>query len=76
VRTLLRAPGSDVLVLIITFALTVLVDLTAAIGAGMVLAAFLFMKRMAEMAHIVRAGLAVPLAATVAEAVTIVADAG
>jgi sulfate permease, SulP family len=54
VRTLLRAPRSDVLVLVVTFALTVLVDLTAAIGAGMVLAAFLFMKRMAEVAHIAR----------------------
>ncbi|HET9133448.1 MAG TPA: sulfate permease [Gemmatimonadales bacterium] len=56
VRTLLRAPRSDVLVLVVTFALTVLVDLTAAIGAGMVLAAFLFMKRMAEVAHIARLG--------------------
>lgn len=43
---LLKAPRSDVLVLLTTFGLTVLVDLTVAIEAGMVLAAFLFMRRM------------------------------
>ena len=48
VRSLLRAPRSDVLVMIATFALTVAIDLTVAIQAGMVLAAFLFMRRMAE----------------------------
>lgn len=47
-RTELRAPRSDVLVLLTTFLLTILVDLTVAIGAGMVLAAFLFVRRMAE----------------------------
>jgi SulP family sulfate permease len=44
----LRAPRSDVAVLLTTFLLTVVVDLTVAIEVGMVLAAFLFMKRMAE----------------------------
>jgi sulfate permease, SulP family len=48
----LRAPRSDVAVLLTTFLLTVIVDLTVAIQAGMVLAAFLFMKRMAEVANI------------------------
>ena len=47
-----RAPKSDVTVLLATFLLTVLVDLTAAIEVGMVLAAFLFMRRMAEVTNI------------------------
>jgi SulP family sulfate permease len=46
--SLLRAPRGDVLVLVSTFLLTVLVDLTVAIEAGVVLASFLFMHRMAE----------------------------
>jgi len=45
---LLRAPLGDRAVLLITFALTVLVDLTVAIEVGVVLAAVLFMHRMAE----------------------------
>jgi len=45
---LLRGPRGDVLVLLTTFGLTVLVDLTVAIQVGMVLAAFLFMQRMAD----------------------------
>jgi len=36
----------------LTFALTVLVDLTVAIEVGMVLAAFLFMRRMAEVTNV------------------------
>jgi SulP family sulfate permease len=51
-RSELRAPRSDALVMVITFLLTVLVDLTVAISVGMVLAAFLFMKRMAEVTNI------------------------
>jgi len=51
VRSLLRAPRSDVLVMITTFALTVAIDLTVAIQVGMVLAAFLFMRRMAEISE-------------------------
>src|SRR5262249_57327954 len=39
--TLLRGPRGDVAVLLLTFLLTVLVDLTAAVQAGVVLAAFL-----------------------------------
>ena len=46
-RAELRAPRSDVAVLLTTFLLTVLVDLTVAIEVGMVLAVFLFMRRMA-----------------------------
>ena len=46
------APRSDVVVMITTFGLTMLVDLTVAIEVGMVLASFLFMKRMAEVTNI------------------------
>lgn len=51
-KTLLRAPRSDILVLLATFALTVFVDLTVAVGVGMVLSAMLFMKRMAEVTNV------------------------
>lgn len=56
---MMSAPPSDRIVLILTFALTVLVDLTVAIEVGVVLSAFLFMHRMAEMAtlHLGDAGL-------------------
>jgi sulfate permease, SulP family len=47
-REELRAPKSDVAVLLVTFFLTVVVDLTVAIEIGMVLSAFLFMHRMSE----------------------------
>ena len=48
----LSSPKSDVAVLLTTFGLTVLVDLTVAIEVGMVLAAFLFMRRMAEVTNV------------------------
>lgn len=51
-RTELRAPKSDVAVLLTTFGLTVLVDLTVAIAVGMVLAAFLFIRRMATVTNV------------------------
>ncbi|MEO8672397.1 MAG: SulP family inorganic anion transporter [Tahibacter sp.] len=47
-RHLLRGPVGDRAVLLVTFVLTVLFDLTVAIEAGVVLAAFLFMHRMSE----------------------------
>jgi SulP family sulfate permease len=47
-----RAPRSDVIVMLATFLLTVLVDLVLALEVGMVLAAFLFMKRMAEVTNV------------------------
>jgi sulfate permease, SulP family len=50
-RAELSAPRSDVAVLLTTFFLTVLVDLTVAVEVGMVLAAFLFMKRMSEVTN-------------------------
>ncbi|HEY3746909.1 MAG TPA: SulP family inorganic anion transporter [Gemmatimonadaceae bacterium] len=48
----LRSPKGDVAVLLTTFLLTVFIDLTVAISVGMVLAAFLFMKRMAEVTNV------------------------
>ena len=48
----LRAPRSDVMVMLTTFLLTVIVDLTVAIEVGIVLASFLFMKRMAEVSNV------------------------
>ncbi|MFL5303741.1 MAG: C4-dicarboxylic acid transporter DauA [Polyangia bacterium] len=42
------APGSDVLVLVTCFALTVVFDMVVAVSVGVVLAALLFMRRMAE----------------------------
>lgn len=45
---MMRAPFGDRAVLLITFALTVLVDLTVAIEVGVVFAAVLFMHRMSE----------------------------
>lgn len=44
----LSAPNGDRLVLLLTFLLTVFVDLTLAIEVGMVVAAFVFMARMAQ----------------------------
>ena len=49
---LLRAEPGDRAVLLTTFGLTVLVDLTVAIGVGVVLAALVFMHRMARLAEI------------------------
>lgn len=51
-RSELTAPRSDVAVLLSTFALTVLVDLTVAIEVGMVMASFLFMSRMASVTNV------------------------
>jgi SulP family sulfate permease len=47
-RRLLAAPAGDRVVLLLTFGLTVLVDLTVAIEVGVVMASVLFMHRMAE----------------------------
>jgi SulP family sulfate permease len=51
-RSELRGPKSDVTVLLTTFFLTVIIDLTVAIEVGMVLSAFLFMRRMAEVTNV------------------------
>lgn len=49
-RLILRTSRGDRAVLLATFALTVLVDLTVAIGVGMALATFIFMHRMSQLA--------------------------
>jgi sulfate permease, SulP family len=51
-RHLLRGPLGDRAVLLLTFGLTVAFDLTVAIEAGIVLAAFLFMHRMASVVEV------------------------
>jgi sulfate permease, SulP family len=48
----LRGPRSDAAVLLTTFALTLIIDLTVGIGVGMVLASFLFMRRMSEVTDV------------------------
>lgn len=52
VHLLKTAPKSDIIVLVLTFALTVMFDLVVAIGVGIVLAAMLFMKRMSEVTDV------------------------
>ena len=51
-KYLLRGDKSDVAVLLITFFLTVIVDLTVAIEVGVVLAIVLFVRRVMETSHI------------------------
>ena len=46
------SPKSDILVLVLTFGLTVVFDLVVAIEVGLILAALLFMKRMSDVAHV------------------------
>lgn len=46
------APVPDVLVLVVTFVLTVVFDLVVAIAVGMVLTVVLFMKRMADVTYV------------------------
>ncbi len=46
------APVSDVVVLVTCFALTVIFDMVLAVSVGVVLAALLFMRRMAEIASV------------------------
>jgi sulfate permease, SulP family len=46
------APKSDVAVLLTCYVLTVVFDMVVAVTAGMILAAFLFMRRMAEVASV------------------------
>jgi sulfate permease, SulP family len=47
IRLVRGSPAPDVAVLLITFALTVFVDLVVAVNVGVILAALLFMRRMA-----------------------------
>jgi SulP family sulfate permease len=52
IRMIQRAPRSDVAILVITFLLTVFADLVIAVNIGVILAALLFMRRMAESVEI------------------------
>jgi SulP family sulfate permease len=47
-----KAPRSDVAVMLVTFALTVIVDLTVAIQVGVILSAMLFIRRMAAVTQV------------------------
>jgi SulP family sulfate permease len=51
VHTVRVAPRSDVLVLVTCFVLTVVFDMVVAVSVGVVLAALLFMRRMADLTH-------------------------
>ncbi len=51
-RFILTGPVTDIAVLLTTFLLTVFVDLTVAVGVGMVLAAFLFMKNVSAVSEV------------------------
>lgn len=51
-KALLRNQKSDIAVLLITFFLTVIFDLTIAIEVGLLLAVVLFMKRINEVTHV------------------------
>jgi SulP family sulfate permease len=46
------APGSDVVVLLLCFGLTVIFDMVIAVSVGVVLAALLFMRRMSEVSSV------------------------
>ncbi|WP_349239125.1 sulfate permease [Petroclostridium sp. X23] len=51
-KELFKSPKSDITVLLVTFFITILIDLVKAIEIGMVLAALLFMKRMADVSNV------------------------
>ncbi len=51
-KSLMKNPKSDVSVLLVTFFLTVIFDLTIAIEIGLLIAMFMFMKRVAETTHV------------------------
>lgn len=51
-KRLKNAPKSDALVFLIAFSLTILLDLVVAIGIGVVVSAFLFMKKMEDYADV------------------------
>lgn len=47
-KTLLKAPKSDIVILLLTFVFTIVFDLVVAIEIGMILAMFLWIRRLAE----------------------------
>ena len=48
VRMMRRAPAADVVILLVTFVLTVFVDLVVAVNIGVILATLHFLRRMAS----------------------------
>ncbi len=52
IRALLKGQKSDICVLTVTFLITVFVDLTYAIGIGLVFAAFFFIKKMSDLSEV------------------------
>lgn len=52
IRLCKTAPKSDIVVLLMTFILTVVFDLVVAIEFGLIAAALLFMKRMSDVTHV------------------------
>lgn len=52
IRKLLKGQKSDIFVLAVTFLITVFVDLTYAIGIGLIFAAFLFIKKMIDVSEV------------------------
>lgn len=52
VKALLKGQKSDIAVLLVTFLITVFVDLTVAIGVGLILAAFFFIKKMVDVSEV------------------------
>ena len=51
-KTILKGPASDAFVLLLTFALTILIDLTVAVEVGVVLSALIFVRRMADLSNV------------------------
>lgn len=51
-REILKGPASDRIILLLTFSLTVLINLTIAVQVGVVLAAILFLKNMTDTTNI------------------------
>lgn len=52
IRKLLKGQKSDITVLVVTFLITVFVDLTYAIGIGLIFAAFFFIKKMIDVSEV------------------------
>ena len=52
IRALMKGQKSDIFVLATTFLLTVFIDLTVAIGAGLGFAAFFFIKKMIDLSEV------------------------
>ncbi len=55
-RMVRRAPRADVVILLLTFGLTVFMDLVIAVNVGVVLAALLFMRRMSQVVQVENLG--------------------